>query len=95
MMDLRIRVYGSGSSITLLSSVILRAAVLQAYNKSCFVDVRLDVDVYIRLCCSLHSAFVKKKKRNFKLKQQWLPRKISKKLQCLQKYPPVPSLTGL
>ena len=60
-MDLRIRVYGSGSSITLLSSVILRAAVLQAYNKSCFVDVRLDVDVYIRLCCSLHSAFIKKK----------------------------------
>lgn len=32
MMDIRIRVYGSGSSITLLSSVILRAAVLQAYN---------------------------------------------------------------
>jgi hypothetical protein len=94
-MDLRIRVYGSGSSITLLSSVILRAAVLQAYNKSCFVDVRLDVDVYIRLCCSLRSAFVKTKKRNFKLKQQWLPRKISKKLQCLLKCPSVPSVIGL
>jgi hypothetical protein len=30
--DSRIRVYGSGSRITLLSSVILQAAVLQIYN---------------------------------------------------------------
>lgn len=74
------RISGSDPSIVLLPSVILRAAGLQCESlQPCFVDSRLGIVLFIRLCCSISPALVETRKspRN----AQWLPKKKSSKLQ--------------